>query len=174
MMGKQWIVIGMAAALILGGCGGNRKAAIVTVSETARGIGLLQEEAAVEYVSDEDWDIIVGMRKIIMENYGAAREMVSSGYADPGNSVGKAGELIRRGSACRKEEMPAAEAKRMLHQMVDTADDIMNMIERGGRGITEAVGAAEENTEKDPSGAAGECGESTGATIKPGGGKEEQ
>ena len=50
----------------------------------------------------------------------------------------------------------------------------MNMIERGGRGITEAVGAAEENTEKDPSGAAGECGESTGATIKPGGGKEEQ
>lgn len=75
VMRKQWIIIGIAAALSLGGWDGNQKAVTVTADETAGEMGISQEETvAVEYVSDEDWDIIVAMRKIIMENYPIERK----------------------------------------------------------------------------------------------------
>lgn len=112
------------------------EAAQETVMEMETETGV-EETEYVEYVSDEDWNAMVHVYRIIMDNYGTAQGLVDSGYADPSGIVEKAGELIEYGKGCERDSLTAEEAGEKLYEMVDTADDMLDMIKRGGGTIVE-------------------------------------
>lgn len=159
----------LAAALVAGGCAAKSSIDKETPAETTQETVVETETGTekieyVEYVSDEDWDNMVHVYRIIMDNYDTAQGLVASGYADPSGIVDKAGELIEYGKACERDNLTAEEAGEKLHEMVDTADGMLDMIKRGGGTIVEpltddgtdtegagvstgAAGAASEETE---------------------------
>ena len=169
----------MAAVLVAGGCAVKSSMDQGTPAETVQETVVeteteTEEMEYVEYVSDEDWDTMVHVYRIIMDNYETAQNMVASGQADPSGIVDKAGELIEYGKACERDSLTAEEAGEKLVEMVDTADGMLDMIKRGGGTIVEpptddgtdaegagvsagAAGAASEGTES-----AGEAAGETG------------
>lgn len=131
-------------AVVAGGCAlkpsadkePHTEAAQETVMETETETGA-EETEYVEYVSDEDWDAMVHVYRIIMDNYGTAQGLVDSGYADPSGIVEKAGELIEYGKGCERDGLTAEEAGEKLYEMVDTADGMLDLIKQGGGTIVE-------------------------------------
>ena len=169
----------LAAALVAGGCAAKSSMDKETPSEITQETVVeteteTEEMEYVECVSDEDWDNMIHVYRIIMDNYETAQGMVASGQADPSGIVDKAGELIEYGKACERDSLTAEEAGEKLVEMVDTADGMLDMIKRGGGTIVEpptddgtdaegagvsagAAGAASEGTES-----AGEAAGETG------------
>lgn len=146
----------LVAALVAGGCaqGSSVKLEAVTepeteavmVTETGTETEAGTEDTGyVEYVSDEDWDTMVQVYRIIMDNYETAQGLVDAGQPDPSGIVEKAGELIEYGKACGRDGLTAEEAGEKLHEMVDTADSMLNLIQQGGGEIVE-IPAAEKET----------------------------
>lgn len=170
----------MAAVLAAGGCAAKSSMdketpaenTQETVVETETGT---EEMEYVEYVSDEDWDTMVHVYRIIMDNYETAQNMVASGQADPSGIVDKAGELIEYGKACERDSLTAEEAGEKLEEMVNTADGMLDLIKRGGGTIVEIPvddGTDAEGTDAG-SGAAGAASEGTESTEEGGGGTGE-
>ena len=96
---KGMVCAVLVAALVAGGCVAkssmDKETPAETTQETVVETEIGTEEIEyVEYVSDEDWDNMVHVYRIIMENYDTAKGLVDSGYADPSGLVDKAGELI--------------------------------------------------------------------------------
>ena len=132
----------LAAALVAGGCAAKSSMDKETPSEITQETVVeteteTEEMEYVEYVSDEDWDNMIHVYRIIMDNYDTAQGLVASGYADPTGIVDKAGELIEYGKACERDSLTAEEAGEKLVEMVDTADGMLDMIKRGGGTIVE-------------------------------------
>lgn len=116
--GKGTVCAILAVALAAGGCAKSSMDK-ETPAETAEEIVMeMGEMEYVEYVSDEDWDTMVHVYKIIMDNYGAAQGLVASGQADPSGLVDKAEELIEYGKACERDGLTAEEAGEKLSEMV--------------------------------------------------------
>lgn len=138
----------LAAALVAGGCAAkssmDKETPAETMVETETGT---EEMEYVEYVSDEDWDNMVHVYRIIMDNYDTAQGLVASGYADPSGIVEKAGELIEYGKNCGRDSLTAEEAGEKLEEMVDTADGMLDMIKRGG-GTIVGIPVADETEEE--------------------------
>ena len=139
---KGMVCAVLVAALVAGGCVAkssmDKETPAETTQETVVETEIGTEEIEyVEYVSDEDWDNMVHVYRIIMENYDTAQGLVDSGYADPSGLVDKAGELIEYGKACERDSLTAEEAGEKLEEMVDTADGMLDMIKRGGGTIVE-------------------------------------
>lgn len=134
----------LVAALVVGGCAAkssmdmDKEAPAETVQETVTETEMGTEEVEyVEYVSDEDWDTMVHVYRIIMNNYDTAHGLVASGQADSSGIVDKAGELIEYGKACERDNLTAEEAREKLEEMVNIADGMLDMIKRGGGMIVE-------------------------------------
>ncbi len=139
---KGMVCAVLVAALVAGGCVAkssmDKETPAETTQETVVETEIGTEEIEyVEYVSDEDWDNMVHVYRIIMENYDTAQGLVDSGYADPSGLVDKAGELIEYGKACERDSLTAEEAGEKLEEMVDTADGMLDMIKLGGGTIVE-------------------------------------
>ena len=104
-----------------------------TAEETVMEMG---EMEYVEYVSDEDWDTMVHVYKIIMDNYGTAQGLVA------------AEELIEYGKACERDGLTAEEAGEKLREMVDTADGMLGLIRQGGGPVVEIPAAGGTDAEE--------------------------
>ena len=139
--------------------GASAETAQGAVAEIETGIGTVEY---VEYVSDEDWDVMLHVYRIIMDNYETAQGLVDAGQSDPSGILEKAGELIEYGKGCGRDGLTAEEAGEKLREMVDTADGMLNLIERGG-GTVVGIPAAEEGTDVD---AGSPCTERTGAATE--------
>lgn len=156
---KGTICAVLAVALVAGGCAAKSSMDKETPSEITQETVVETETGTeeieyVEYVSDEDWDNMVHVYRIIMDNYDTAQGLVASGYADPSGIVDKAGELIEYGKACERDSLTAEEAREKLVEMVDTADGMLDMIKRGGGTIVEVPVANE--TDAQEAGVSGE------------------
>ncbi len=143
----------LVAALVAGGCAAKSSMDKETPAETTQETVVeteteTEEIEYVEYVSDEDWDNMVHVYQIIMDNYDTAQGLVASGYADPSGIVDKAGELIEYGRACERDSLTAEEAGEKLVEMVDTADGMLDMIKRGGGTIVEISVADETDAQE--------------------------
>ncbi len=139
----------LAVALAAGGCAMKPSMDKETPAETAEETVMeMGEMEYVEYVSDEDWDTMIHVYKIIMDNYGAAQGLVASGQADPSGIVGKAEELIEYGKACERDGLTAEEAGEKLREMVDTADGMLGLIRQGGGTVVEIPAAGGTDAEE--------------------------
>lgn len=162
----------LVAALVAGGCAAKSsmdketppETAQETVVETETGT---EEMEYVEYVSDEDWDNMVHVYQIIMDNYDTAQGLVDSGYVDPSGIVEKAGELIEYGKNCGRDSLTAEEAGEKLEEMVDTADGMLDMIKRGGGTIVEVP--VDDETDAPETGVSGEAASEGAESVGEGG-----
>lgn len=103
---------------------------------------------ALEYVTDENWDAMVRVYRIIADNYDTAKDLVASGQEDPSGTVKKAAELIEYGKECGRDNLLNQEAEEVLRDMVDTADSLLALIEAGGGEVAVESGTDEtENAE---------------------------
>ena len=168
------VLAALAAAMVMSGCGlkafmdtdapeKEAKKTQETIQETETAP---ENTEAMEYVTDENWEAMVRVYQIIMDNYGTAESLVASGQEDASGTVEKAAELIEYGKNCERDSLLDQEAGEVLIEMVDTADKMLDLIKKGGGEIVEITEPADE-----PGGdseEAGSAGNSEGAEVTEG------
>ncbi len=96
-----------------------------------------EDTEALEYVTDENWETMVHVYRIIMDNYDTAKDLVASGQEDPSDVVQRADDIIEFGKSCERDNLLNQEAEEVLYDMVDTADGMLKLIKDGGGEIVE-------------------------------------
>ena len=107
---------------------------------------------ALEYVTDENWDTMVHVYRIIMANSATAEKLVMSGQADPDDVMRRANEIIEFGKGCERDNLLNQEAEVALYNMVEVADDMLTLIKEGGGEIVEVPSAEETEQGSDAEG----------------------
>lgn len=148
------VLAALAAVMMMSGCGlkafmntdtpeKEAKKTQETIQETETAP---ENTEAVEYVTDENWEAMVRVYQIIMDNYGTAESLVASGQEDPSGSVEKAAELIEYGKNCERDSLLDQEAGEVLLEMVDTAGKMLDLIKKGGGEIVEIAEPADDSS----------------------------
>lgn len=98
---------------------------------------------ALEHVTDENWDTMVHVYRIIMDKSVTVEDLVANGQPDPDDVVRRANEIIEYGKSCERDSLLNQKAEEVLRDMVDVADDMLTLIKEGGGEIIEVSSAKE-------------------------------
>ena len=147
MRKKKLLMIGMSLLMAanIAGCQKKNAGDEATVAESVAA----SENVSEDYtpVTEETWNNLGETYSMIKYNYDIAKKLLDAGNTDatenPEEIVAEAERLIKYGETCGKEDMTEAAGKDLLYELVNSATDLVGMInQNGGTALTmEEVGA---------------------------------